>query len=395
MVNKKVCMLVFNEFRPDMRVYNEALMLKEHGGFDVKIMALKKSEDVPASENMRGGIEVQRIPVRERELHLNFFSPIYHTKTMPDLYQHARSAKADIYHCHDLYTLPLGVKLKQADGVPVIYDAHEPDYGAFMAAKPLPGMPPAIRRAAANIYERSSAGKIDRMLVTTEFARQAKKGQGYSLPIDVIPYRANPEYFSPSLTLKELEEKFRSKRVIIFIGNIGETKGFYQMLDAFKTVKAEINNAHLLIVGEVQAWLEHAEKIESMGLSGSVEVTKYLPYWEVAPYINIAEVGLMLSREDMENYRLTLPNKIMDYMACGKPFVASRLPQVEKIVEEHQCGLLVDSRNPDQIAGAVLEILQNQSRSERMGARGLKAVAGPYSWNGIRDRLIGIYEKLL
>ncbi|UCH88176.1 MAG: glycosyltransferase family 4 protein [Thermoplasmata archaeon] len=390
----KICMIVFNEFRPDMRVYNEAVMLGRQDNFEVNIIALKKREEVPEEETMRGGVSVKRIAVTERELHLNFFSPLYHTKTMPLIYHRVREEHSDIYHCHDIYTLPLGVKLKHSEGARVVYDAHEPDYGTFMAAKPAFGLPPSVRRTAANIYERASAAKLDRMIVTTEFAKQAKLDLGYSVHIDVIPYRANPEFFKPELISEDLQEKYRGKRVIIFIGNIGETKGFFQMLEAFKTVRQEVKNAFLLIAGEVVSWLEHETKIKEMGLTDCVEVTGYMPYWDVAPYVNLAEVGLMLSSEDMPNYRLTLPNKIMDYMACGKPFIGSKLPQVQKIVEEEHCGILVDSMKPDQIASAMLELLNDRSKARKMGERGLKAVSGNYSWEAIEKRLIKIYKGL-
>jgi glycosyltransferase involved in cell wall biosynthesis len=84
----------------------------------------------------------------------------------------------------------------------------------------------------------------------------------------------------------------------------------------------------------------------------------------------------MLSDEKMENYRLTLPNKIIDYMACGKPFIGSRLPQVEKIVTDEGCGVLVDSSDTIQISNAILDLLNNNKMAKKMGANGIKAVAG-------------------
>ena len=131
-----------------------------------------------------------------------------------------------------------------------------------------------------------------------------------------------------------------------------------------------------------------------MGLEGAVEITDYLPYWDVAPYINVAEVGLMLSSEKMENYRLTLPYKIIDFMACGVPFIGSKLPQVEQIVKEENCGVLVDSTDIEGIAKAMGEILTDKKNAEELGRNGLKAVEGEYSWGRIEERLAGIFEAL-
>jgi glycosyltransferase involved in cell wall biosynthesis len=387
-------MIVLNEFRPDMRVYNEAIMLKRQKNYKVTILALKKSGKLPDSEIMQGGIEVKRVTVPNRELYMNFFSPLYRTSIVPMLYNQAKSEGADIYCCHDIYTLPVGIKLKRLENVPVVYDAHEPNYGTFLSAKPMPGVPGKVREVFANSYERTAANKTDTMFVTTEFARSIKQKKGYAVPIHVIPYRANPAYFNPEIHNKSLEGKYEDKRVVIFIGNIGETKGFFEMMEAFKIIKQKEKRSHLLIVGEVVSWLKPEETIKELGLSDSVEITGYLPYWEVSQYINTADVGLMLSRETMENYNLTLPNKVIDYMACGIPFVASRLKQVEKIVSEEECGILVDSTNPKEISDAVLRLFKNPEEARAMGKRGLEGVKSTYSWAGIEQELNKIYDGI-
>jgi len=181
---------------------------------------------------------------------------------------------------------------------------------------------------------------------------------------------------------------------MIFIGGLSDTKGFSELLSAFKLVKKYTDDAHLLIVGEVVPWLDPDKRIKELGLVGSVEITSYLPYWEVAKYINAAELGIMLSSPEQENYRLTLPNKIIDYMACGIPFIGTPLPQVQKIIQEEKCGVLVKSLEPAHVAEAIKEILSDETASKEMGRRGLEAIRTKYSWKAVETDLNRIFNDV-
>ncbi|MCE7737882.1 MAG: glycosyltransferase family 4 protein, partial [Candidatus Heimdallarchaeota archaeon] len=118
----KILMLLSNPFRPDPRVYNEALSLVK-AGHEVEVLAWDRLAQYPKNDVI-DGIKITRVrntrfmQLLPRDMvRLKFFWRL--------AYKIALTKKFDVVHCHDLDTLPTGVKLKKKFDMPLIYDAHE------------------------------------------------------------------------------------------------------------------------------------------------------------------------------------------------------------------------------------------------------------------------------
>ena len=77
------------------------------------------------------------------------------------------------------------------------------------------------------------------------------------------------------------------------------------------------------------------------------------------------------------------------------PFIPSNSPTWRRIVEGEQCGICVDPLNPEEIADAIIWLLDNQKEAERMGLRGRRAVEEKYDWGQEEKKLLKIYLNLL
>ena len=82
-------------------------------------------------------------------------------------------------------------------------------------------------------------------------------------------------------------------------------------------------------------------------------------------------------------------------MSAGIPVIASDFPNWRAIVEEAQCGLLVDPMNPQVIADAITYVFENPEKAEQMGKQGRKAVETKYNWEHEKDALLELYKKVL
>ena len=138
----KVLMLLSNPFVSDARVYNEASSLVS-GGHDVTILCWDKEGDqkIPKREVVNE-IKVMRIGLDGFHRNLRDWAKSRPSSALNDkvlglqdllLYKWfwnrtvsvASKMKIDVVHCHDLDTLPAGVKLKRSKGTRLIYDSHE------------------------------------------------------------------------------------------------------------------------------------------------------------------------------------------------------------------------------------------------------------------------------
>ena len=120
---KKVVSIVLNNFVNDARVYKEAKTLLA-AGYQLTVVCLH-DEGLPLVE-MKDGINVHRINLLSRSLPSNLFTWSikyleFFIKVISGFFN------ADVFHCHDLNTLPVGafVKLFKGGKLRLIYDAHE------------------------------------------------------------------------------------------------------------------------------------------------------------------------------------------------------------------------------------------------------------------------------
>ena len=81
------------------------------------------------------------------------------------------------------------------------------------------------------------------------------------------------------------------------------------------------------------------------------------------------------------------PIKVFEYMACGCPFVTTRLgSSYDDLIESCQCGILVPPNDPSALAQAVVQLLRNPEQCERLGRQGRQVAVERYSWAKIAER---------
>lgn len=113
---------------------------------------------------------------------------------------------------------------------------------------------------------------------------------------------------------------------------------------------AFIDNAILLIIGGGDVILQLKQMVIKGNLSSKIIFIDKLPPDELAAWTKLADIGLTLDKDTNINYRLSLPNKIFDYIHAGIPVLTSNLIEVKKIVENYNVGKVTEDHNPETIA---------------------------------------------
>jgi len=90
-----------------------------------------------------------------------------------------------------------------------------------------------------------------------------------------------------------------------------------------------------------------------------------------------------------------MPHKLFDYMREGKPVIAPDFAvEVRRIVEEADCGLLVDVTDPAAIADAAHRLLTDSAEAARLGANGRRIVEEKYNWGREETILLDAFRSL-
>jgi glycosyltransferase involved in cell wall biosynthesis len=165
--------------------------------------------------------------------------------------------------------------------------------------------------------------------------------------------------------------------VIGFVGNLAPWQGVEYLVQAAPVLVTRFTHIRFLIVGSGP--LKESLEVETvrLALSDHFVFTGMADYQEIPYYINMADVCLVLKRPLKSGYS---PIKLYEYMACGKPVVASRVEGLE-FIETERVGRLVAPEDPIMLGEALVDLLEHPGERIEMGERGRQLVLKQFTWD--------------
>ena len=303
--------------------------------------------------------------------------------------------KPDFCHLHDL-DLALAIPfIRLFTRAKIIYDSHEVFTREDLILSGRLG--PRVSSLIARLVE-----EIERKLimaghyVVTAVDPDGCAFRGVKLPLSTIfnypplsVFQTNPH------DVEIAAKKYRDFLPVIYQGSMSRDRGLFHMLEAVALVKAQEPRILLRLIGMQDAGLkqEVEQRISELGIEANVELAGWLRHNEIALAMKTSLIGL-IPLQPNEKYNRALPIKLLEYMACGLPVLAARLPLMARYVNDCGGGLLYDSTRPEELARCVFELLADPERRRRMGENGLRAVRGRWNWEEMEKVLFGIYESL-
>ncbi|MFM2149066.1 MAG: hypothetical protein RLZZ187_1372 [Pseudomonadota bacterium] len=182
-----------------------------------------------------------------------------------------------------------------------------------------------------------------------------------------------------------------SSETLVFtaVGNLHPYKGHIDLLLAVARIAEKLPQPwRLLIAGSDRAGHELVLRrmIAELGLEDRVALLGHRD--DVPEILAAADIHVMPSHEE------GLPNSIIEAMASGLPIVASRVGGIPELVIEGQNGLLVEPRDPDRLASALLELAHDASGRASMSAANQARVLAQFSLEKSVSRYEELYAQL-
>jgi glycosyltransferase involved in cell wall biosynthesis len=124
-----------------------------------------------------------------------------------------------------------------------------------------------------------------------------------------------------------------------------------------------------------------------------IRVIGHRPYHEVPLYLAAADVLVLPnSGQSAMSRHYTSPLKLFEYMASGRPIVASDLPSFREILDE-QAAVLVPSDDANALANRINAVLEDACLATRLGDRA-RELAQAYAWTARANRIVGFLERM-
>lgn len=262
----------------------------------------------------------------------------------------ARPGRFDAVIGHYLYpTAAITQSVAQRAGVPLVLIAHGSDAQS-------------VRRPGYFGRKGREALSGAALVVTVSTALRNSLREDDLLPAvvpsAVINMGVDDTVFFPRTSAREQLEIGVDERVVLFAGNLVESKGIDLLLEAFFTLLDTGSADRLVLVGEgpLRTWIEQriADAIARDGRpdpAQRVTLTGRLHQHNLALWMAAADVFVLPSRA--EGLGLVL----LEAMACGTPCVASRVGGIPEVLDAPACGRLVPPDDEEALAAAIAEVL--------------------------------------
>ncbi len=349
-------------FHPfDQRVYKEALTLRD-AGFTVEILT---------PHPRTGTRELEGLTVRC----VSTTGPPGATALR--LLRSALRGGYDAFHCHELDPLLYALLLRPLTRRPVVWDCHE---WLVPMKRELQG-PLAARLTA--LAQAVAAPRVNRIVTVDN--RLGRRLARYA-PVTVLPN------YPRAADFPEYDPNEGTVPTLLYVGSLTEVRGVREMLRGFRRLRRR-TAARLEVAGgftepSLEAWAREYDRRHGL------EVVWHGPvdHRKLAPIIARAGVGLSLL-QPLPRYQRAMPTKVFEYLIMGLPVLASQSPIVEALLARGDCGLAVDSTDPDAIARGMEALLTHPQRAA-MGARGAALVRRHYVWEARAGVLAALHRRL-
>ena len=230
--------------------------------------------------------------------------------------------------------------------------------------------------------------RCDRVVVLTDGLRDLVVRRYRVAPerVAVLPSGTDTDVFRPqdAAACRRRIGLGLDRDYIGFVGSFYRYQGLQCLLDAMAIIRLSIPSAHLLLVGDGEAAQELKQQADRLALTSCITWTGRIPYQDVPSWIGAMTLCVAPFRGDRGE---TSPVKIFDYLACGRPVIASAIPSVSSTFVQETGVTLVPPDDPVSLAQAVVALLNNQDRQVRMAADGRRFVEQGFSWAGLTNRL--------
>lgn len=286
----------------------------------------------------------------------------------------------DIVQTHDFYTNIFGMTAASIARVRV-----------RIAAKRETG----IRSNAQRFIERRAFGLADAIVVNAEGVRKYLVESGVpASKISVMHNAVEPE--KSEIATRDRNEILAelglptgdSIRFVTIVANLrNPVKNQRMFLRAASIVKRQVPEVAFVIAGEGELLGATKTFAAELGLTGDAFFLGRCS--RISELLSISDICCLTSESE------GFSNSILEYMAAGKPVVATAVGGAAEAIVENETGFLVESNDHEALADRLIRLLNNRQEAERMGRQARQVAAEKFSPTTRRDKTLWLYRDQL
>lgn len=244
----------------------------------------------------------------------------------------------------------------------------------------------------------SALKESDKILAITEYLKNELERKGIvRSKIHILPNGVDLGLFNPSKygqdEIRKLRSEFCAEKIVMFVGALQDLN---IIINSAEKVIKEISSVKYVIIGDhrdpVRSRDVWERKVQERGLSRYFEFLGKKPRGEIPKYLMCADVCLD-SFPNEPYYAAAHPIKLLEYGACEKAVVATRVSETEKIIRHGHFGFLANPDKPSEYADYIITLLNSPEMRVNMGKEFSNYVRTNFGWSKLASDLQTILQN--
>ena len=371
-----------NPIAPDPRVEKEATTLKQ-AGYGVNLLGWDRTGKLPQEEQNQG-ITCYRLQIKAKYAAgmLNLPHLLrWQWGLLIWLIRHRQ--EYDLIHACDFDTILPALICRALWCKKVVYDIFD-FYADHLRATP-EWVKNAIRAIDLKVISRVDGVILvdDSRWEQIEGSQPRRSAVIYNSPEDL----ASSLHYSNSTDLALSQRSANSLLHIVYIGLLQQERGLFELLAVLRQ-HSEWSLDLAGFGGDEALILNQVEDIPNARWYGRVS-------YQVSLQLSSAADTLIATYNPIiPNHRYASPNKVFEAMQLGKPIIVARDTNMDRIIQQEDCGLVVSYGDHDELEAALRRLETEPELRHLLGVNARKAYETKYSWKIMQHRLINLYADL-
>ncbi|ROL62282.1 glycosyltransferase family 1 protein [Bacteroidetes/Chlorobi group bacterium ChocPot_Mid] len=215
--------------------------------------------------------------------------------------------------------------------------------------------------------------------------------------IHVVPNGVHPDQFYPEIGDKGLKKSLglEDRFIVGYTGTFGRWHGVEVLAESVKHIVKRIPNAVVMFVGDGDLRPKIEEITKRDGVFDKIMITGFVPFTDIPHYLSMFDVAVSPCINNDDNEFFNSPVKLFEYMAMGKPIVASSVGQQGVVIENGVNGLLHEEKQPEELAERIFEIYSNKDLADRLGKEARRRAIEKHDWKFNAQAILDAYKGVV
>jgi glycosyltransferase involved in cell wall biosynthesis len=272
-------------------------------------------------------------------------------------------------------------------GAKVVAKMHEPVPELWQTIHN--SQPPRILK----MVEQSALAYVDAAFTVTQQLKDAYVSRGADPnKISVILNAPESRFLGLEGNTVETASEDTEYFTLVSHGAIEQRYGHDTILEAMALVKAQIPGLRLRILGSGSYQDEFLALKSRMGLEDCVQYLGWVPLSQLIQELRASDVGIVAQKSSPYS-NLVHTNKMYEFIALGKPVLASRLKSVEAYFDEDALCYFEPS-NAESLAQGIWDLYQHPAKRQAL-AENAQRLYDQYKWEKQKEIYLSVYQALL